>query len=53
MAVLADDPKAASEMARSFNLPQGRRLITALRVGRAPERTLPPKPRLPVADLIS
>ena len=52
MAVLADDPKAASEMARSFSLPTGRRLITALRVGRAPERTLPPKPRLPVEELI-
>lgn len=52
MAALADDPKAASEMARSFSLPAGRRLITALRVGRAPERNLPPKPRLPVAELI-
>jgi len=53
MAVLADDPKAASEMARSFSLPPGRRLITALRVGRAPERTMPPKPRLPIEDLLS
>ena len=52
MAVLADDPKAASEMSRSFNLLTGRRLITALLVGRAPERNLPPKPRLPAEDLI-
>lgn len=52
MAVLADDPEAASEMARSFSLPAGRRLITALRIGRAPDRALPPKPRLSVAELL-
>lgn len=52
MAVLADDPQAAATVARQFGLAPGRRLITAFRLGLAPARALPPKPRLPLDVLI-
>lgn len=52
MAVLADDENARSIIAREFELPEGRRLITAFRLGVAPSRDLAPKPRLPGAELL-
>jgi hypothetical protein len=52
MAVLADDVEMRETIAREFGVPTGRRLITAFRLGVAPQRTLPPKPRLDVTSLI-
>lgn len=53
MAVLADDAEASSILAAEFGLGADRRLITAFRLGVAPERRLAPKPRLPFAELIA
>lgn len=52
MAVLADDPLAASEIRLSFGLPLDRRLITAFRLGLAPRHPTGPKPRLPLDTLL-
>jgi len=52
MAVLADDEKTRAIIHREFELPGGRRLITAFRIGVAPPRDLAPKPRLPAAALL-
>ncbi|GAA0653432.1 hypothetical protein [Brevundimonas lenta] len=52
MAVLADDPQARDAVQRDFGIPSDRRLITAFRLGVAPARTLPPKPRLALDTLI-
>jgi nitroreductase len=52
MAVLADDAAARTAIAAAFSVPAGRRLITAFRLGVAPARSRPPKPRLPVEALI-
>jgi hypothetical protein len=53
MAVLADDSQASATVAARFDLGPGRRLITAFRLGVAPSRALPPKPRLPLDVLIT
>jgi hypothetical protein len=53
MAVLADDTEARAAIARAFDLPAGRRLITAFRIGPAPARQFGPKPRLPAAQLLA
>lgn len=52
MAVLADDPEARASLQREYGVGDDRRLITAFRLGVAPDRTLPPKPRLAVDALI-
>ena len=52
MAVLADDVAVREIIAREFTIPAGRRLITALRVGRRPDAKLGPKPRLPSVALL-
>ncbi len=52
MAVLADDPETRAIIAREFDVPRDRRLITAFRVGIAPSRSLEPKPRLSAATLL-
>jgi nitroreductase len=52
MAVLADDPLAASEIRLSFGVPPNRRLITAFRLGFAPRHPTGPKPRLPLDTLM-
>ncbi len=52
MAVLADDESVRNTIAADFAVPDDRRLITAFRVGRAPARGLPSKPRLPAESLI-
>lgn len=52
MAVLADDPEARTSLQREYGVGDNRRLITAFRLGVAPDRALPPKPRLSVDALI-
>jgi nitroreductase len=52
MSVLADDEQTSAIIAREFELPAGRRLINAFRLGVPPQRTLAPKPRLPRAALV-
>jgi hypothetical protein len=52
MAVLADDPAASAILAAEFGLGPDRRLITVFRLGLAPARRLPAKPRLPLEILI-
>ncbi|HXQ46229.1 MAG TPA: hypothetical protein VN806_06405 [Caulobacteraceae bacterium] len=52
MAVLADDLATRAIIAREFSTPPNHRLITAFRVGSAPDRKLGPKPRLPSSALI-
>ena len=52
MAVLADDVDARARVKAKFGIGDDRRLITAFRLGIAPARTLPPKPRLGLDDLI-
>lgn len=52
MAVLADDVDARARVKAEFGIGDDRRLITAFRLGIAPARTLPPKPRLRLDDLI-
>lgn len=53
MAVLADDPEARASLQREYGVGDDRRLITAFRLGVAPDRALPPKPRLAVGALIA
>ncbi len=53
MAVLADDAAARTILAKRFDLPPGRRLVTTFRLGRAPERDLGPKPRLSAERLLA
>lgn len=52
MAVLADDPGARASLQHEHGIGADRRLITAFRLGVAPDRDLPPKPRLDVEALI-
>ena len=52
MAVLADDEDTRAAIAREFGIAADRRLITAFRLGHAPQRALGAKPRLPVDALI-
>jgi nitroreductase len=52
MAVLADNEFTRAIIAREFQLPADRRLITTFRLGIAPSRKLSPKPRLPAAALV-
>jgi nitroreductase len=52
MAVLADDQQACQAIRRAFGLPDSRRLITAFRLGRAPQQATGPKPRLPLSMLL-
>lgn len=52
MAVLADDPEARETTQRRFGIASDHRLITAFRLGVAPQRPLTPKPRLPLDTLI-
>lgn len=52
MAVLADDVEARRRVKATFGIGDDRRLITAFRLGIAPDRTLSPKPRLELDDLI-
>ncbi|HEX3675682.1 MAG TPA: hypothetical protein VHU87_15530 [Rhizomicrobium sp.] len=53
MAVLADDPETRAIIAREFDVPPGRRLITAFRLGIAPPRDITPKPRLSATALLA
>lgn len=52
MAVLADDVEARAQVQSDFSIGADRRLITAFRLGIAPPRDPPPKPRLPPETLI-
>lgn len=52
MAVLADDEAASASLRAAYGLGLDRRLITAFRLGLAPARRQPPKPRLPLESLI-
>lgn len=52
MAVLADDPDARATVQAEFGIGGDRRLITAFRIGVAPDRNLPSKPRLGLETLI-
>jgi nitroreductase len=52
MAVLADDPHAREAIRQTFGLPEGRRLITAFRLGVSPRASKGRKPRLPLETLI-
>jgi hypothetical protein len=52
MAVLADDVGARERVKTNFNIGDDRRLITAFRLGIAPDRDLAPKPRLGLDVLI-
>jgi hypothetical protein len=52
MAVLADELATRATIAGEFATPPDHRLITAFRVGLAPDQKLGPKPRLPAAALI-
>ncbi|WP_426024764.1 hypothetical protein [Brevundimonas sp. TSRC1-1] len=52
MAVLADDSDARARLQVDFGVGVDRRLITAFRLGIAPVRDLPPKPRLGLDALI-
>lgn len=52
MAVLADDPEARATVQAAFGIGGDRRLITAFRLGVAPDRNLAPKPRLGLETLI-
>jgi len=52
MAVLADDLEARARVQSDFGIAADRRLITAFRLGLAPARDLPSRPRLPLETLI-
>ncbi len=52
MAVLADDAEARTTVQAEFGIGGDRRLITAFRLGVAPDRNLSPKPRLGLETLI-
>jgi hypothetical protein len=52
MAVLADDPEARASLQHEYAVGDDRRLITVFRLGVAPDRAFPSKPRLPVDALI-
>lgn len=52
MAVLADDPQSREAIRQEFGLSEGRRLITAFRLGASPRVLKDPKPRLPLQTLI-
>lgn len=52
MAVLADDVEARESIQADFGIGSDRRLITAFRLGIAPDRDLAPKPRLGLDTLI-
>lgn len=52
MTVLADDEATASALAARFERPPGARLVTAFRIGVAPDKALPPPARRPIAELV-
>lgn len=52
MAVLADDPETRAMLSRAHGLAEGRQMITAFRIGLAPERARGAKPRLAPGALI-
>ena len=52
MSVLADDPQAHAAVTQAFNLPTGRELVTAFRLGVAPPMPAGSKPRLSVGVLV-
>ena len=52
MAVLADDPEARGKVRADFGIGEDYRLITAFRLGIAPDHDLSPKPRLGLETLI-
>jgi hypothetical protein len=52
MASLADDPESARVLADMAGLPEGRTLVSTLRVGRAPEGSDYPRSRIAAPDLI-
>lgn len=52
MAVLADDAQARATVQAEYGIGADRRLITAFRLGLAPDRTPPPRPRLGLDTLI-
>ena len=52
MASLADDPETARMLGGMVGLPEGRTLVSTLRVGRAPEGSDYPRSRIAAPDLI-
>lgn len=52
MAAVADDPQTAAEIRQAFAIPEGHRLVGALRFGKAPPRPTPKRARLAAEDLI-
>lgn len=52
MAVLADDPETRETVQADFGIGTDRRLITAFRLGIAPDRGVSPRPRLALETLI-
>lgn len=52
MTVLADDPDAEAALATRFGRPDGHRLVTVFRLGKAPDGALPAPARRAVDDLI-
>lgn len=53
MAAVADDPETAAEIHQAFAIPEGHRLVGALRFGKAPPRQKPKRARLAARDLIA
>jgi hypothetical protein len=52
MAVLGDDPDAAAELAKRYQVPSNRRIITAWRTGPLPAGATVRRERLPASALI-
>jgi hypothetical protein len=52
LSALADDPAANAEIREKAGLPEDRRLVNVLRVGKAPEGAVAESPRLPAEELI-
>ncbi|HET9228051.1 MAG TPA: hypothetical protein VFR31_15355 [Thermoanaerobaculia bacterium] len=52
LSALADDPAANAEIRAKAGLPEHRRLVNVLRVGKAPEGAVAESPRLPAGELI-
>ena len=52
LSALADDPAANAEIRAKAGLPEDRRLVNVLRVGKAPEGAVAESPRLPADELI-
>lgn len=53
MAAVADDPETAAEIRQVFAIPEGHRLVSALRFGKAPPGPKPKRARLPAQELIA